>query len=66
MIESRNEVGEAAQRMINRYGDAALQEIDLRILELQYHDRPEETELWRRIRERVELLIADPDSSSVQ
>ena len=66
MIESRNEVGEAAQRMINRYGDAALKEIDLRILELQYHDRPEETELWRKIRERVELLVADPDSGSIQ
>ena len=52
--------------MINRYGDAALQEIDLRILELQYHDRPEETELWRKIRERVELLVADPDSGSIQ
>ena len=66
MIESRDEVKEAARRMISRYGDAALQEIDLRILELQYHERPEETELWRKIRERVELLVADPDSGSIQ
>ena len=64
MIKSTDPVEEAALQMIDRYGDDALHEIELRILELQYHDRPDELELWRSIRDRVTLITAESQAGS--
>ena len=59
MIDNKSEVKKAARKMISRYGDHALREVDLRILELRYHDRRGALELWCRIRERVASMIAE-------
>ena len=60
MVDSKNAVMEAARQMIDRYGKDALHEIELRILELEYHERSAELELWRNIRERVAMLTEEP------
>lgn len=43
--------------MIDRYGDSALKEVDLRILELQSKNQLEALRLWREIRDRVNFLL---------
>ncbi|HDL86358.1 MAG TPA: hypothetical protein ENH11_08565 [Candidatus Acetothermia bacterium] len=48
----------AAQNMINRYGDDALTEVDLRIAELQSRGQQDVQELWKEIRKAVELHIS--------
>ena len=64
MSKSKDPAEEAALQMIDRYGDDALHEIELRILELQYHDRPDELALWRSIRDRVALMMSKPGTGS--
>lgn len=51
------EVDNASANMIERYGDNALKEIDLRILELQSRNQLEALRLWREIRNRVNFLL---------
>ena len=57
MTTNDKEVNNAATNMIDRYGDNALQEIDLRILELQLRNQQEALQLWREIRNTVNLLL---------
>lgn len=51
------EVQKASTNMVERYGDNALKEIDLRILELQSRNQIEALQLWREIRNRVNFLL---------
>jgi hypothetical protein len=57
MTNNDKEVNNAATNMIDRYGDNALKEVDLRILELQSRNQQEALRLWREIRNRVNLLL---------
>jgi len=57
MTDYENEIQNAARNMIERYGDNALKEVDLRVLELESRNQQEALRLWRDIRKRVELLV---------
>lgn len=57
MTNNYKEVKTAATNMIDRYGDSALKEVDLRILELQSKNQLEALRLWREIRDRVNFLL---------
>ena len=57
MTINDKEVSNAATNMIERYGDNAPQEVDLRILELQLRNQQEALQLWREIRNTVNFLL---------
>ena len=57
MTNNENEIQNAAKNMIERYGEDALKEVDLRVLELESRNQQEALRLWRDIRKRVELLV---------
>jgi hypothetical protein len=57
MGNNEKEIQNAAKNMIERYGDKALRETDLRVLELESRNQQEALRLWRDIRKRVELLV---------
>jgi hypothetical protein len=57
MTNNEKEIQTAAKNMIDRYGDNALREVDLRVLELESRNQQEALRLWREIRKRVELLV---------
>lgn len=57
MTNNEKEIQIAAKNMIDRYGDNALREVDLRVLELESRNQQEALRLWRKIRKRVELLV---------
>ena len=57
MTNNEKDIQNAANNMIERYGDNALTEVDLRILELESRNQQEALQLWREIRSRVELLV---------
>jgi hypothetical protein len=57
MGNNEKEIQNAAKNMIERYGDNALRETDLRVLELESRNQQEALRLWRDIRKRVELLV---------
>ena len=57
MTNNDEEVRIAAKNMIDRYGDDALKEVDLRILELQSRNEQEALQLWHAIRQNVSLLL---------
>ena len=63
MTDTDKEVQHAANNMIQRYGEDALREVDLRILELQSRNEPEALQLWREIRRSVRLLLQNPSDS---
>ncbi len=48
----------AAQNMMDRYGETALTEINLRISELRSRNQFEALELWMEIRKTFELLMS--------
>jgi len=58
MTDNEKEIQTAAQNMIDRYGGNALEEVDLRVLELESRNQQKALRLWREIRKRVELLVA--------
>ena len=58
MTDNEKEIQTAAKNMIDRYGDNALREVDLRVLELKSRNQQEALRLWREIRKRIELLVA--------
>ena len=58
MTNNEKEIEIAAKNMIDRYGDNALREVDLRVLELDSRNQQEALRLWCEIRKRVELLVA--------
>jgi len=60
MVSNDKDIQNAASNMIERYGANALKEVDLRILELESRNQPEALQLWRAIRESVELLMDTP------
>ena len=64
MTDNHQEILSAAENMIERYGDNALQEVDLRVLELELRNQQEALRLWREIRERVKLLGNTPTDNS--
>ena len=57
MTDNDQEILSAAENMIERYGENALQEVELRVLELESRNQQEALRLWREIRKRVELLV---------
>jgi hypothetical protein len=57
MTNNDKEIQIAAKNMIDRYGDNALREVDLRVLELESRNQQEALRLWREIRKRIELLV---------
>jgi hypothetical protein len=57
MTNNENEIQNAANNMIERYGDNALTEVDQRIFELESRNQQEALRLWREIRSRIELLV---------
>ena len=57
MTNNENEIQNAAKNMIERYGENARKEVDLRVLELESRNQQEALRLWRDIRQRVELLV---------
>jgi Asp/Glu/hydantoin racemase len=57
MTDNEKEIQTAAKNMVERYGDNALREVDLRVLELESRNQQEALRLWREIRKRVELLV---------
>ena len=57
MTNNEKEIQTAAKNMIDRYGDNALREVDLRVLELESRNQQEALRLWCEIRKRVELLV---------
>ena len=64
VTEKEQEIKNAADNMIERYGQDALREVDLRILELESRNQPEALQLWREIRKRVELLVNEPTGNT--
>lgn len=58
----------AAQRMIARYGDDALRQVDGRIEELAQlgNDDGDARRLWRQVREIVVAMLEDPSGSPSQ
>jgi hypothetical protein len=64
MTDNEKEIQSATRNMIERYGDNALKEIDLRILELESRNQQEALRLWRDIRKRVELLLVTPTGNA--
>jgi len=64
VTENGQEIQNAADNMIERYGQDALREVDLRILELESRNQKEALQLWREIRKRVELLVNELTGST--
>jgi plasmid stabilization system protein ParE len=64
MANNDKDIQIAASNMIDRYGANALKEIDLRILELESRNQHEALQLWRAIRDSVELLMDTPSGGS--
>ena len=64
MASNDKEIQKAASNMLERYGTNALKEVDLRILELKSRNQLEALQLWRSIRESIELLMDTPTDGS--
>jgi len=56
----------AARSMIERYGDNAMAEVDLRIAELVARGQHDTEILWKEIREAVRLLSSTQDDGTRQ
>jgi hypothetical protein len=65
MTDNEKKIQTAAKNMIDRYGDNALREVDLRVLELESRNQQEALLLWLEIRKRVELL-AEPSTGDTK
>ena len=63
MSEER-EIWISAQKMIDRFGQGALDQIDLRIAELRNSEEPQAIELWTRIRNAAIKLLDDDNPGS--
>ena len=64
MTENDQEILSAAENMFERYGDNALREVDLRVLELESRNQQEALRLWCEIRKRVKFLVNTPTDNS--
>ena len=54
MEKTEPHIARAAQRMLERFGNAALREIDLRIRELQQRGEKSTVILWQNVRKAVQ------------
>jgi hypothetical protein len=54
----------AARKMIDRYRDGALAEVNLRIAELKARGHCEAEELWKEIRQAVMFLTSKKDKDT--
>lgn len=59
-MANEQHIWNAAQNMIDRYGDDAVRHVDLRIEELRQHNKPEAEKLWQEIRRAVQELLERP------
>jgi hypothetical protein len=59
MEKTKPHIARAAQRMLERFGDAALHEIDLRIRELQQRGEKNAAGLWQDVRKAVQDLYGE-------
>jgi hypothetical protein len=57
MTDNDQEIQSAAENMLERYGDDALQEVELRVMELKSRNQKDALRLWYEIRRRVKLLV---------
>ena len=57
MTDNDQEIQSAAENMLERYGDNALQEVELRVMELESRNQKDALRLWYEIRKRVKLLV---------
>jgi hypothetical protein len=64
MTTYRKMVLRSAQIMIDRFGDEALAEVDLRIAELRVRGEHETEELWKEIREGVRFLTSKSNNDT--
>jgi hypothetical protein len=64
MTTYRKMVLRSAQIMIDRFGDEALAEVDLRIAELRVRGEHETEELWKEIREAVRFLTSKSNNDT--
>jgi hypothetical protein len=64
MITYRKMVLRSAQIMIDRFGDEASAEVDLRIAELRVRGEHETDELWKEIREAVRFLTSKSNNDT--
>ena len=64
MTTDKKTVLRAAQTMIDRFGDEALAEVDLRISELRVRGEHNAEELWKEIREAVIFLTSKSDTET--
>ena len=64
MTDNDQEILSAVENMIERYGDNALQEVELRVLELESRNQQDALRLWYEIRERVKLLAETQTDNS--
>ena len=51
------EIWKSAQEMIDRYGQDALSEINIRMVELEKLGETDALKVWRQIREAAEALL---------
>lgn len=59
-----SEIWRAAQTMIDRYGDAALTQINLRIQELERHGDRDARSAWLRIRAAAQAIMDASDDDT--
>ena len=64
MTDNDQEILSAAENMIERYGENALQEVELRVLELESWNQQDALRLWYEIRERVSFLVKSQTDDS--
>ena len=64
MHKFETKVLSAAENMIERYGEDAPLQIEQRIAELKAQGETDALELWRLVREAVELLLQNPSDST--
>ena len=56
MTDDDQEILSAAENMVERYGDNALQEVELRVLELESRNQQDALRLWYEVRKRVKIF----------
>ena len=59
----QHDIREAARSMIERYGRAALSQVDQRIQELREHGEEETLKLWRDVRAEVQSMLDTQQNS---
>jgi len=60
------DITKVAQRMIDRYGDDALRQVDERVEELGQldNDNNDVRTMWRQVRKEIETVLDQPSKSS--